>query len=85
MRNGLGKDRVHEICEIFKNNLSIKKINLSKYIFANNIIEYISDFLGNNKFSVKDVEIIAQGLKTRRESLLLFDISIFISIILTTI
>ena len=47
--------------------------------------EYIYDLLGSNKFSVKDAEMIAQGLKTRRESLLLFNISIFISIILSAI
>ena len=43
------------------------------------------NIIGGNKFSVKDAEMIAQGLKTRRESLLLFDISIFISIILSAI
>ena len=47
--------------------------------------EYIYDLLGNNKFSVKDVEIIAQGLKIRMESLLRFHIGIFISIILSAI
>ena len=29
--NSLGSDHVHNICEIFKNNQSIKKINLGKY------------------------------------------------------
>ena len=46
---------------------------------------YIYNLLGNNEFSVKDVEIIAQGLKSRRESLFLFNIGIFISIILSAI
>ena len=36
--NDLGSDHVHNICEILKNNQSIKKINLRKYISANNII-----------------------------------------------
>ena len=36
--NGLGSDHVHNICEILKNNQSIKKINLGKYISTNNII-----------------------------------------------
>ena len=36
--NGLGSDHVHNIYEILKKNQSIKKINLSKYIYANHII-----------------------------------------------
>ena len=36
--NGLGSDHAHNICEILKNNQSIKKINLCKYISANHII-----------------------------------------------
>ena len=36
--NGLGSDHAQHICEILKNNQSIKKINLGKYISANNII-----------------------------------------------
>ena len=37
-KNGLGSDHVHNICEILKNNQSIKMIDLGKYIYANHII-----------------------------------------------
>ena len=36
--NGLESDHAYNICDILKNNQSIKKIDLSKYIYANHII-----------------------------------------------